>query len=320
MQIMDDMDIDSVVDIPDTPDRLTAQMNKGKSSMERSNLPASGHPGHCNLFVDDTVNGLKVNEKGKRKLLIHTPKRVLNSSKCDGSNNLAFSSGYSSSSSSNKSSIFRRVPDEIPNCENKHFKPTEENKQLHAHSSAACAVDLTERNGQVQTGKRESRVERYGRLPPSTIRLPSSCGMSNSIITSHGTNKGKAHNEKVLGFDCNDVTGSLAETQPKTGKVISISLNSVSSPRITGQKRLVRNGCISPHNIAKAKQVGMGKNENIDGGTNHALPVVSTCPTIGVDVAESITKGDSHKSKGKGILITDPLSVEKSDARNSHAR
>ncbi|XP_042478529.1 uncharacterized protein LOC122059659 isoform X2 [Macadamia integrifolia] len=44
------------------------------------------------------------------------------------------------------------------------------------------------------------------------------------------------------------------DSQPNTREMTLESLQPIMSPRRTGQKRLVRNGCISPFNIARAKQ------------------------------------------------------------------
>lgn len=322
---MDDMDIDSIVDVPDTPDRLKAQTKKGKRSMERgSNLSASSHSGHCNYFVDDARNGQKASDMVSRKFSVHAPKS--SSTKYDSCSKLAFASGNSStsSSSSNNSLIFRRVRGDASNYENKHFQ-ADNNKMSYAQSPVVHVVDLAEQNGHVQVGKRvnpctvqgNSRVEGYGRVPFSTSRLPSSSGMPNSVMTSDSGNKGKEPPIKTSDMDCDGVVGSLAETQPKAVKdIVPTSLNNVSSSRVTGQKRLVRNGCISPHNIAKVKQeVGMNKNGNIYVAPHHALSMVSG------GLKESTTEHmDSRKSKGKGIMASHPSSVEEFDAQKMQNR
>lgn len=318
---MDEMDIDSTLDVPDTPDRLKAQKKKGKRIMERgSNISASNHSGHCNHFADDARNGQKASDMVSRKFSVHAPKS--GSTKYDSCSKLAFASG--NSSSSNNSLIFRRVPGDASNYENKHFQ-AEDNKMLYAQSPRVHVVDLAEQNGHVQVGKTVNpctvrgnrRVEGYGRVPlSSTSRLPTSSGTPNSMMTLRSGNKGKEPPVETSDIDCDSIIGSLDETRPKAVKeVVSTSLNNISSSRVTGQKRLVRNGCISPHNIAKAKQVGMNKNDNMYVSPHHALSMVSSAPK------ESTTEHmDSCKSKGKGIMASRPLSVEEFDAQKTHNR
>lgn len=313
---MDEMDIDSIIDVPDTPDRLKAQ-KKGKRIMERGGkLSASSHSGHCNHLVDDARNGEKTSDMVSRKFSVHAPKS--GSTKYDSCSEMAFASGNSSSSSSNNSLIFRRVRGDASNYENEHFQ-AEDNKMLYAQSPQVHVVDLAEQNGHVQVGKTvnpctvrgNSRVEGYGRVPLPRSRLPTSSG------TSRSGNKGKEPPIETLDIDCDGMIGSPDETRPKAVKeVVSTSLSNISSSRVTGQKRLVRNGCISPHNIAKAKQeVGMNKNSNMYVSPHHALSMVSSAPK------ESTTEHvDSRKSKGKGIMAPHPLSVEEFDAQKMHNR
>lgn len=62
----------------------------------------------------------------------------------------------------------------------------------------------------------------------------------NPVVRLNGGNKG----EKI---------DLCSDSQPTTEQVASVPFQAVLSPRRTGQRRLVRNGCISPFNIAKSK-------------------------------------------------------------------
>ncbi|XWS22396.1 hypothetical protein CRYUN_Cryun29cG0030300 [Craigia yunnanensis] len=78
---MEDMDIDSLVDIPDTPDRLSSrQMNRGDCVEKESNLYVAGHLGGSNTSGEGSLDRLRgrgrlVAENGhNRKHYIHLRK------------------------------------------------------------------------------------------------------------------------------------------------------------------------------------------------------------------------------------------------------
>ncbi|KAL3506340.1 hypothetical protein ACH5RR_031722 [Cinchona calisaya] len=322
-KILDQMDIDHVPDVPDTPDRVTAQNVNGKSIVERgNNLSTSGHSGNRNCFNERSKIQFKVNDNGSAVSSMGAQKSTVAStiSACRSSSD--FVSG-NSSSSNNCSTLRRSLTDEIPNHGHKHLQPAKNDKSMCAQSSArqeGSVVDLTEHNVHVGVSRNffpcgspgSSRAGEYGKRPLSLDRLSSSKSMGKSSIISGFANKGKESDNTVLGCDRAD------EAQPKAGKVVSTSLNTTSLPRVTGQKRLVRNGCISPHNIAKAKH-SVAKDKNVSAiAVNHALPVASSSSQIAIDANEWIGEDlGSHTSKGKGVMCC-PLSVKDPDAQSTH--
>ncbi|KAL0322642.1 UNVERIFIED_CONTAM: hypothetical protein Sangu_1883500 [Sesamum angustifolium] len=98
-----------------------------------------------------------------------------------------------------------------------------------------------------------------------------------------------------------------------------LSFDPIASPRINKQKRLVRNGCISPNNIAKAKQLaGKDANSSTTVANNNHGSVASTPPHISVDIRELVAEDDdSHTGKGKGV-ISHPCSSQGSDIGNKN--
>ncbi|KAM7466145.1 hypothetical protein LguiB_013707 [Lonicera macranthoides] len=100
----------------------------------------------------------------------------------------------------------------------------------------------------------------------------------------------------------------LANIQPEVGKTVSATPHPCSSQRVSGQRRLVRNGCISPHNIAKAKE--SAKNNN---GT-----IASLGHSSGFGTRDLISEAnDSHRFRGKGV-INHSFSRKVSDAKATH--
>lgn len=108
--------------------------------------------------------------------------------------------------------------------------------------------------------------------------------------------------------DCGKGIAFLANIQPEVGKTVSASPHSCSSQRVSGQRRLVRNGCISPHNIAKAKE--SAKNNN---GTTASLGLSS-----GFGTRDLISEAnDSRRFRGKGV-INHSFSRKVPDAKATH--
>ncbi|KAF1884495.1 hypothetical protein Lal_00028372 [Lupinus albus] len=99
---------------------------------------------------------------------------------------------------------------------------------------------------------------------------------------------------------------SDSQCPQKIEKQVSLKPLLSSSPRGRGQKRLVRNGCISPHNIAtRAKQsTGQNSHQPIDIEQSHAGHSVSsnTISPISVDDIVAEERG-SGRVKGKGVVI-----------------
>ncbi|KAL0456833.1 UNVERIFIED_CONTAM: hypothetical protein Slati_1022500 [Sesamum latifolium] len=75
------------------------------------------------------------------------------------------------------------------------------------------------------------------------------------------------------------------------------------TPRVNRQKRLVRNGCISPNNIAKAKQVSENTNGSVDMRHNDNGSMASIPTPVSIDIREFIAEdNNSHTVKGKGVF------------------
>ncbi|KAH7573084.1 hypothetical protein JRO89_XS03G0064800 [Xanthoceras sorbifolium] len=98
-------------------------------------------------------------------------------------------------------------------------------------------------------------------------------------------------------------------SQQNHEKLTSASYHSV-SPRVTGQKRLVRNGCISPYNIeSRAKQLAeRAQNCSNDVEQNPSRDMVSLRPCM-IDVSDIVAEDNKH-DRGKGVTIRSCTSKE----------
>ncbi|GFZ10686.1 RING/U-box superfamily protein [Actinidia rufa] len=295
---MDYMDIDQS-DIPDTPDRLAAQnINDNGCIKIESDSSASSHSSNIADLDGGARNKLGGGSKpvlgnghGRRLSFCHG-KNTSVSNNSEGNGDFASSLGISSSSKN--AHLFRRtVADNITSQEKKyslHSQRTEKGKALSASQSPTCGenavVDLTERSGPARVvhnlfpkgalDDRQTKEIRKG--PISTNGLSFLRGIANSSTMAHNACKGK---EKI-DDTCKQGSGlhhgqeTFGDSQPKAGRSMSSSFYSISSPRVSGQKRLERNGCISPNNMEKGKQTENHHNGSMD-GHNDKGNLVSDC-------------------------------------------
>ncbi|KAF8402059.1 hypothetical protein HHK36_013011 [Tetracentron sinense] len=138
--------------------------------------------------------------------------------------------------------------------------------------------------------------------------------IANSPNASSNSCKGKAKTDHDTyngagagagaGLDCGKGFSLSSDSHPKTEHILSRSLYSIASPRSTGQKRLVRNGHISPYNIARAKQSSEIHGNSYTNGTEDDIKkVVSGGSSCLVDIV-SPNSEDNHygKVKEKGVM------------------
>ncbi|CAI9117870.1 OLC1v1019358C1 [Oldenlandia corymbosa var. corymbosa] len=306
---MDQMDVDHIIDVPDTPDRITAQNVNGKSILDRRmNSSMSGFLENRSRPDGPAINFLKVKENGIRKFWESPSKSVIPSSVSD-QNSLGHPS------SSNNSSVTRRlVTADMPTHEYTRFQPTENNKKKpYSQSSLGSGpiVDTKEFDGRVGACKKalpfgvpDNRDERFRRKLPSVVRPSLSRSNVSSSMTSHSEDKGKEAGRSGSGSDYVNVVTSASNAHHKVADVKTAVAPSNTMHRVTGQKRLVRNGCISPLNIARAKE-SVGKEK-----------VESDVQNIGG--TERIDSGhESLPVKGKSVLGT-PLTINEAEAQSTH--
>ncbi|XP_058101298.1 uncharacterized protein LOC131245696 isoform X2 [Magnolia sinica] len=114
-------------------------------------------------------------------------------------------------------------------------------------------------------------------------------------------------NAELMGNDKGKGIDLFHKPPPKTAQSASISLT-VASPRKTGQRRLVRNGCISPYNIAKSKSTSdYGRNARDDKQDENDKRTCNDLPdgnsSCQVHIISPGSEGNQiDKMKGKGIV------------------
>ncbi|XP_074294717.1 uncharacterized protein LOC141622592 isoform X2 [Silene latifolia] len=174
------------------------------------------------------------------------------------------------------------------------------------------------------TIKRKSVVH-HGHLSPHTIQK-ATISVESSRVSSYakcnsvsGQDKCNVDigNDNLVHCDAypmtrNDEVSHVA-LEHNTGKGVSAFLSSIQAPHTIKSKRLVHNGCISSHNIVKAKMPSEGssvgsyaKFNGIAGGSRNVI-----------DLEKIIAnENTTNQSKGKGVLIY-PSSTKGHDDRRS---
>ncbi|KAJ7955575.1 E3 ubiquitin-protein ligase SDIR1 [Quillaja saponaria] len=319
---MEDMEIDQIVDVLDTPDRSTSEhVIRGK---------------HVNSGLADkkSMNELRgrdwpTAENGNGRRLVIRPQKHSNSDNeiknCSNSFAVSEPKKYCALQSV---SLFRRAyADKNLSQEPRHsneVKKMEKGKaictKIPSKSSFQVDVDvldLTEENGQFQTLKtafpdcrlKGNGTKMRGQKASSessslhfTLDSPVKCG--NDIMgkekINHIVSKGPG-----LALDRGKRVDLSGDSQHQNEKQIYLASHPFLSPSVNMQKRLVQNGCISPHNIAtRAKQSEQNGGTSINVAKDNADSEISSNTPFLVDISDIVSEEKSRdRVKGKGVLV-----------------
>ncbi|KAG8499814.1 hypothetical protein CXB51_006509 [Gossypium anomalum] len=312
IQKMEDMDIDSIVDIPDTPERLSShQVNGGNFIDKESNLSVAGHVGGSSTTGEESLD----RQRGRGRLLPtngHNRKHYVNPLKLSGSTDEI---------ERLKNTIFLSPPE----C-------TQENAPLFRKTATArsrnCLREQDKDKGKAPCSKLPSKSSGFqedhnfldlaeqrmhNQIPEMEFlqsasensltegrtegQVPRNGGSYVSRTRCKGKEKVEVELRSIGSVMSNGKGVDLSHGSPlRIEKQFPASHHSVVSPRAVGKRRLVRNGCISPHNIAiRAKQNEQSQSnfraeQNFDN-------VVSSSPCM---LSEIVTE-DNNSGKGKRV-------------------
>ncbi|KAL8491191.1 hypothetical protein ACS0TY_023005 [Phlomoides rotata] len=311
---MDDaMDIDQIqiVEVPDTPDRFPKQgINVVKVENHRSSYTILEQP----KFSDDgTRDQPMLIDSGSRGRPMHTSKRTNSPSNSRRPNTFAV---FPSASSSSTKALFRKG---VAEKNTKHPSHESSHNQHLLSMRPPCTVksssdshsdgfpDPTEGNLHrpvIENASKSGNQGVFQKRTGLTRNGTSSHSLQNLSISSSDAGEGASN---VIGFGssitCKEGVDCVGNDNKKPGSGGFRFVDPFASPRVNRQKRLVRNGCISPNNIAKVKQVS-GK--EIDGSVAVAHndgAVASSAPPISNDFRELVAEdSDSHTKKVKGVI------------------
>ncbi|XP_014514371.1 uncharacterized protein LOC106772468 [Vigna radiata var. radiata] len=281
----EDMKIDQIVEIPDTPDRIIVRGDDQKRL--------------CNP------------EKRSRAF----------NAAVEMNNNLCTTLSPSEKSyTSQNAPIFRRGQ----TMHSSGAEKMEKGKSIYSKVSSKSShrdisvLDLTEENGPSQQlkpafslGASRNHATEDKKAPKATIGNSLLPAISDSSVTSRNPFTGKC---KLPGSNTSVDRGkgiSLSQdSQSQNDKQVSLPPFVSSSPRGRGNKRLVRNGCILPDNIAtRAKQLAEQRhlqNEDVEQcHADHALSSNAVSPNSVHDIVAR--ERGNGKVKGKEVLISPPF-------------
>lgn len=300
MQNMEEMDIDQVVDVPDTPDRFAARRSFGKKCMEQERNVSLAVDLRNPDFVDEKcMNGLRsrnslVNDNGQNGKLVFRSRKSIRYDEPKGRNNSVVHSPSENPYAPRNACIYRR--------------PAKDESDTHKtrHSVGAENMDKDK-------GTRSMLPSKSSSCQEDTLSF-----ISGSSKASSNAYKGKEKLEddafKVPGLPlaCGKGVNMSIDSQHETGKQMPMPVRSLTLPRFSGQKRLVRNGCISPLNIAtREKQLAERQSISSTVEQNHLGAMVSKSPACLTNIRNIVSEGNSgDKVKGKGVSIQPSASKE----------
>ncbi|KAL6535128.1 hypothetical protein OROMI_026502 [Orobanche minor] len=297
---MDQMDIDHIVDVPDTPDRLTRPGIYGKNAVENENRSPSTpcYSRQQNIFKEGSKDQPMIIDSGSRGLSVRPSKTtsISNNTRCPINST---GSSFSCSSSSRNGHLFRKGV-------------TDTNPSYLSHNSI---------HNHLPRSVRPSCISKSYRGDGSFVDLTERSMHRPVIGNVGGVGSSNEFREEV------EFTGNNIQEKPCNG---FLSLNSVASPGVNKQKRLVRNGCISPNNIAKAKQstvkednngstaIALNSSSNNNNNNNNNGSKPSSAPSVSFNMRELVAEeSDSYARKGKGV-ITHPCPSKEPASRNKN--
>ncbi|KAL0349101.1 UNVERIFIED_CONTAM: hypothetical protein Sangu_1137900 [Sesamum angustifolium] len=311
---MDQMDIDRVMDIPVTPDRLDTWMIGVRNGVKEE-------------YHDTFVVG-----SGSRRPPQHPPKyRISSSNSLNPISSAAVA--VEKSLSSKNAALFRKgMTEKCPSSKShdaiypQHLKIQ---KPCSSRSSSRNDNFMDQKVGNLQrpVSGNASPGEVTGKYP-TEFRTRSK--LANGASSSHGlannpTGFGIASQAKnsMSRFDLNGGYGDgiafNGNTQNRPGNNGFPSFDPTVTPRANRQKRLVRNGCISPNNIAKAKQVRENTSGSVDMRHNNSGSMESIPMPVSIDIREFIADDNNSRTvKGKVVVTQPPL--KETDPGNKHLR
>ncbi|KAF7150189.1 hypothetical protein RHSIM_Rhsim02G0053500 [Rhododendron simsii] len=287
VQNMDYMDIDQVPDVPDTPDRLAAQDVNGRQVIE---IGSDSSAGNTDFSSEAAKNQLRARSKlvldnGHRKSLFFRPGKNV--------------------SISNKSEVDGDFKGKAVSTTQSHNLERNDVVDLMEWRGPAQVFHNDVPNAVLEDGF-QAKEFRKGSI--STNGLSSLRGISNSSVTAVNTCRGK---EKVndtckggSGLDCGK--GTFGDSLPEVGNGVSSSFYSGLSPRVGGRIRFVRDGCISPRNIAKAKQFA----ENHSNGSIDLQNDRGTSSNSSLNLVRDLIAGGNNVDRRGGVIFQPSSSEE----------
>ena len=327
------MDANDIVDIPDTPERAGRRKRDSQDRCSRvlSSSKDSRMMGEDSLsMTDGRRNDSASQNEGGWRSVHHRRDIKISEPTCNGRSSVI--SVHRHSSHSDHAPLFRKVG-------NNSFKPdarypvnsqhAENKRSVHLKCSSKPVNHPEHNMGKSMIGGNTDRLQKS---MPQCVQIEGKASKSkavplgsNSLYSSDDPSKAKGYPNKGKAKISEDVYKDIPSSFDR-GKCSLFSKNDGSEQKLppcvaipvhsgtSSRKRLVRNGCISPLNVAKAKQAAESStNCNSDFKSASTNEMEKVNPSIMISLDGELSGGrKSNQVNGKG-KVSHPLSSEEHD-------
>lgn len=327
------MDIDQVVEIPDTPDRISARRSNGVRLGKESNLRLPGPSGTSDFRNKECLDQPRTRSrlvKGNgsyRNLHLNSGKNPVTINEVEPCNKSSTFSTLRNSHPSQNASLFRRGSlNNNSKTETRHSNGiqhldkgksefTKSPAKLPVHVDPDVLFDMAFPHGASKVNhSEETRGVIVSSNGSSSLHFPPQItgrvlkGKGKVDVSACNTSGSAMHHGKGI-----DLTGGSPHDVEKQ---MNRSHSSVTSPRVTGHKRLVRNGCISPYNIATRQQkfpeswLDASTNVGKEDSKNMVSDGASEVDIREIVAGEKNELNNSRRAKGKGLVMYPSTSMK----------
>ncbi|XP_022974880.1 uncharacterized protein LOC111473651 [Cucurbita maxima] len=321
---MKEMETEWIMDVPDTPDRLAARQINGRQFIQTE---GGSSLSNClrkpDFMMEKGMNGMKgagvlVSENGHDLRLDSSSKNIPGDDFKDRSNTIILSAGENSYASQNHI-LLRKGGREKYSCQG----PKPFNSPRRMDKGITISVNTHSK----PPARQENTVIPKTREPDHKYRPQMVCphftakdckmeNTSNGQSTRYMPNAPKRSSTIIKGKE--KAVEESNNTHNRHEKQVLDSHRFVNSPRATGHKRLVRNGCISPHNIStKTKNLSEQcekSSRGVDQSNLGSMP--SSSPSCLIDIKDIVAEDNRiNKDKGKRIMRQTSTSHDDDDIK-----
>lgn len=335
------MEAEWIMDVPDTPDRLAArQINGGQFVQTETDSSLSNRLRNPDFMMEKGMNGMKgvgllASENEHDLRLDRSPKNVPGEDFKGRKNTIILSPGENPYALQNNL-LLRKGGREKFSCQGpKRFifpRHVDKGINISVDSPSSKPPSCQENTAIPQTREHDLKykpqtVSRHVAKDckiENTSNEQSACYMPIALKKPNMNIKGK---EKVVEESFQDLGLSMIHrkgieksnnTSNRHEKQVLGPRQFASSPRATGHKRLVRNGCISPHNIAiRAKSLSeQCEKSSRDVVKSDVGNMPSSSPSCPIDINDIVAEDNCrNKDKGKGIMRQPSISHDNDDVK-----
>lgn len=314
MQDMEEMDIDFTV--LDTPDRFCRQKtNRGGNAMEEDNSSTMvGSSGSVNILDSEVHN----REKDRSKLKTEDPfqRRLFSARRGQADTgfnresqknshhvvDLVGSPSASTNASWNEKNLSRKV------CSQEHVGSRDDRAKLDGGTSSITELLAEEDKLRGKMKGKRSCLTPRSKMASNSLCLGGNNFRKNSLHRGNTSSSvdDSSRSSAAVCTDRGKMVPVPSYSRQNTEPSMSRSLQPTMVPKKNGQRRLVRNGCISPNNIAKATGTAESNRKVYESGKlddfDNVVSQFEALPSHVQVISPSSGGRQADRVKGKGVM------------------